>query len=170
MSRELLLFVKSIWYGAMLVLIYDILRIGRGVIRHSAAVMAVEDLCFWIFCALFLFSRCFTENSGVLRAYLGAGVILGSLACHLSVSAVFVKFFIFLLKKVLKVLVFPLNLVKKRIKRLKSHLIRVKLVLNKKLAKRKRGKRPPETNKGELNEEKKKRRQKKRGKGKEPSE
>ena len=170
MSRELLLFVKSIWYGALLVLIYDTLRIGRNVIRHSAAVTAMEDLCFWIFCALFLFSRWFTENSGILRAYLGAGVVLGSLACRLSISPIFVKFFTFLWKKILKVLIFPLNLVKKLIKRLKSRLIRVKLVLNKKLAKRKRGKRPPVTNKGELNEEKKKRRKGRQSKGKPPSE
>lgn len=170
MSRELLLFAKSIWYGAMLVLAYDLLRISRNVIRHSSAFMAFEDLCYWIFCALFLFVRYFQENSGILRGYLGAGVLIGSLACYVSISPYFVRFFTFLFKKVLIVLKMPLNLVKKVIKRLKSGLFRVKLLLRTKLMGRIKGERSRRSNKGESDEKKKKRRQKKPGKGTNQSE
>ena len=40
MSRELLLFLKSIWYGALLVLIYDLFKISRDVVKHNTVVMA----------------------------------------------------------------------------------------------------------------------------------
>ncbi|WP_230397800.1 spore cortex biosynthesis protein YabQ [Novisyntrophococcus fermenticellae] len=170
MSRELLLFVKSIWYGALLVLTYDVLKISRNVIRHSSAFVALEDLLFWIFCALFLFARYFQENSGILRGYLGAGVLFGSLACYVSISPYFVRFFTFLFKKILKILRIPLNIVKKVIKRLKSGLFRVKLLLRTKLGGRKKGERLQSHNKGESDEKKKKRRQKKTHKGTQPSE
>lgn len=172
MSRELLLFLKSVWYGAFLVLVYDVLRIERNVIRHSTLFITCQDLCYWIFCALFLFSRYFQENSGILRGYLGAGVVIGSLSCYVSISPYFVRFFSFLLKKLQKVLQIPLDLVKRVIKRLKSRLFRVKLLLRNRAGERKKQQTQREylKNKGESDGKKKKDRKKKPGKGTQPAE
>ena len=184
MSRELLLFLKSIWYGALLVLNYDLFKISRDVVKHKTVVMAFEDLCYWIFCAVFLFAQYFQENSGMLRGYLGAGVLIGSLSCYVSISPYFVRVSCFLLKKVLKVLQLPANIVKKVIKRLKSRLFRVKLIARSKSEKHKEAtdvKGESEVaekgynsyslnNKGESDGKKKKHRRKKPGKSAETSE
>ena len=78
--------------------------------------------------------------------------------------------FSFLFKKILKILRIPLNIVKKVIKRLKSGLFRVKLLLRTKLMGRIIGERSRRSNKGESDEKKKKRRQKKPGKSTNQSE
>ncbi len=172
MGRELLLFTKSIWYGALLVITYDILTICRNVIRHSTAFIAFEDLIYWIFCALFLFSRFFKENSGILRGYLAAGILVGSLACYFSISPYFVRFFTFLSKKVLRVLEIPLKIVRKMMKRLKSSLFQGKMFVKRKISSGKKGlgRHFRRNNKGEADEENKKGRQKKTRKRKKQEE
>lgn len=159
MSRELLLFAKAFWYGALLVLLYSQLEVFRNVVRHSAFVTGLEDLIYWIFCALFLFSRCFEENSGVLRLYLGAGAAAGGLACRFSVRPFAVRFFTFLWKKIIKVLKIPFLPVKKVIKWLKWKLIRGKLVDRNLAAACQRGRRRLCGHKGERHEKKKEHRQ-----------
>lgn len=92
MGKELILFVKSLWYGAVLLFTYDCLRILRRVFQHSAGVVAFEDLLFWSGSSLFLFSRFFRENSGVLRTYMFVGVASGVLAWYFSLSSFFITF------------------------------------------------------------------------------
>ena len=120
----------------------------------------------------------------MLRGYLGAGVLIGSLSCYVSISPYFVRVSCFLLKKVLKVLQLPANIVKKVIKRLKSRLFRVKLIARSKSEKHKEAtdvKGESEVaekgynsyslnNKGESDGKKKKHRRKKPGKSAETSE
>lgn len=91
MGRELILFAKAIWYGALLFAVYDCLRIWRNVVPHSQGVITMEDLLYWTGSSLFLFSRFFRENSGALRAYLFMGTGAGALAWYLSFSSYFVN-------------------------------------------------------------------------------
>ncbi len=130
MTRELLLFVKSFWYGASLLLLYDILRIFRKAFRHGKILTATEDIIYWVFCAVYLFSKFYQENSGILRAYLFAGVLLGVFACSASISTPFVKCGAWLLNGCKKILGIPLKGVKKIIKRLKNQLFRFKIYVN----------------------------------------
>ena len=63
MTGELLLFARAVWYGACLLLLYDVLRILRRTIHHGPVWTAVEDILYWVFCAVWLFSR-FYQGSG----------------------------------------------------------------------------------------------------------
>ena len=54
MTGELLLFARAFWNGALLLLIYDVIRILRGVVSHGKILTAAEDLLFWIFSAFWL--------------------------------------------------------------------------------------------------------------------
>ncbi|MBS6195426.1 MAG: spore cortex biosynthesis protein YabQ [Clostridiales bacterium] len=92
MGKELVLFMKSLWYGSVLLIAYDCLRILRTVFRHSGRMVAVQDLLFWIGSGLFLFSRFFRENSGILRTYLFVGTAVGMASWYFSLSAFFVGF------------------------------------------------------------------------------
>ena len=89
MTGELLLFARAFWNGALLLLIYDVIRILRGAVPHGKILTAAEDILFWIFSAFWLLGYFYRENSGVLRGYLFAGFLLGALACHFSVSRFF---------------------------------------------------------------------------------
>ena len=130
MTGELLLFARAVWYGACLLLLYDILRIFRRAVRHGAVWTAAEDILYWVFCAVWLFSRFYRTNSGVLRAYFFAGISLGALACHFSISGPFVRCGAWLLNGIGKISGIPLKGVKRLIKRLKNQLFRFKINLN----------------------------------------
>ena len=90
MTGELLLFARAVWYGACLLLLYDVLRILRRTIHHGPVWTAVEDILYWVFCAVWLFSRFYQENDGILRAYFLPAFFWGLLRAE-QVSAVFLS-------------------------------------------------------------------------------
>lgn len=135
MGKELLLFMKSLWYGSVLMITYDCLRILRRIFRHSVGVVAFEDLVFWIGSALFLFSRFFCENSGVLRTYMFVGTAVGILAWHFSLSSFFVRFTSGWMGKIKrKILIW--------VKWLKFWIMRCRISLDKRRCRRKQREKP----------------------------
>ena len=114
MGKELLLFVKSVWYGSFLLMIYDCLRILRRVFKHSDIIVAVEDLIFWTGSALFLF----------------VGTIVGAAAWYFSLSRYFVKYVSMLLIKLKRIFMIPVQKTLILVKRLKFWEVRCKLSLN----------------------------------------
>ena len=127
MTGELLLFARAFWNGALLLLIYDVIRILRGVVSHGKILTAAEDLLFWIFSAFWLLGYFYRENSGILRGYLFAGFLLGALACHFSVSRFFVRWGTEILRGCGKILSMPLKGIKKATKRLKFRMFRFRI-------------------------------------------
>ena len=78
MGRELELFVKSMGCGALLVFLYDGIRILRIIGKRMKYLDAAVDLLFWSAAGLFLFFTCLRENEGRMRAYLLCGILLGA--------------------------------------------------------------------------------------------
>lgn len=157
MGKELILFMKSLWYGFLLFFTYDCLRILRRVFRHSVGMVAFEDLLFWSGSSLFLFSRFFRENSGVLRSYMFAGVAAGILAWYFSLSPFFVAFTSGWMRKFKeKILIL--------VKRLKFWMVRCRISLDMRRRSRKRRKKNPD--RGEKNGKKKELQKKKKQKSK----
>lgn len=135
MGKELILFMKSLWYGSVLLMAYDCLRILRRVFRHSNRVVAFEDLVFWIGSGLFLFSRFFRENSGILRTYMFVGAAVGTLAWYFSFSRFFVGFTSgWMIKGKRKIHIW--------VKRLKFWTARCRISLDKRRCRWKQGERP----------------------------
>lgn len=124
MSSQLLLFAKAVWYGIIMMVGYDIFRILRRVIRHRPFWVILEDLCYWIGSGFFLFSRIYTENSGILRGYFFAGLILGMILWHYTFSRHLVYFAV-------KILLLAENTISFFTKRLKFLLLRCKISLYK---------------------------------------
>jgi len=129
MSRELLMFAKAIWYGAVLLAGYDVFRILRRVIRHRDFSVVAEDLLYWVSSGLFLFSRIYRENSGILRGYFFVGVVLGAIFYHYSISGLLVRFVSYCLNQVKKVLKKLLKIILNCTKRLKFWVLRCKISL-----------------------------------------
>ena len=94
--------------GALLLFIYDVLRIVRKIVPHKMWLVGVEDLFFWIGSALALFAMLYRENSGYIRGFVIGGVLVGMLLYNLLLSAWIVAGSVFLLKKILFVLSRPL--------------------------------------------------------------
>lgn len=58
---------------------YDGIRIFRKIIPHSNAVVAIEDLIYWLLSGVCIFQMLYLENSGAIRGFAIAAVVLGML-------------------------------------------------------------------------------------------
>lgn len=106
--READVLLAALLTGALLLFVYDVLRIMRKIAPHKMWLVGAEDLLFWIGSALALFAMLYRENSGYIRGFVIGGVLVGMLLYNLLLSAWIVAGSVFLLKKVLFVLSRPL--------------------------------------------------------------
>lgn len=93
---ELRLFGICLAVGAMIALIYDLVRIIRLLIPHRDFMVDIEDLAFWMFTAWLVFRTLFTYNRGSLRAYAFLGMFLGVIIYGLTFS----KIVMFMVRKI----------------------------------------------------------------------
>lgn len=109
---ELQVVVTSFFCGAMITVVYDILRIFRRGIYHSNFWISVEDLIFWLWTALWTFGVLYRENDGNLRLYtmlsMGAGMIL----YHMTISEPLVALLGKVLRRVITFFIKPFSMVK----------------------------------------------------------
>ena len=81
---EAALALMSFLLGAVLMISYDLLRLFRLLVPHGSLWTGLEDLFYWIYCAVMTFSL--WENSGVVRGYVIACVFLAMAAYDRIVS------------------------------------------------------------------------------------
>ncbi len=83
MNREILselsFFLISAASGAALIVVYDILRVFRRLLKHSAFWIGAEDLLYWTGAGIFLFLMMERYNYGIVRGFSFAGALLGML-------------------------------------------------------------------------------------------
>ncbi len=65
--QELIFLLISVALGEGLIILYDIFRIFRQIIPHGVIWTAIEDVCYWVVCALLVFGMVFRTNDGLVR-------------------------------------------------------------------------------------------------------
>lgn len=95
--------------GAVLMLLYDALRIGRLVVPHHRIVTGAEDLLYWLVVAVSTFLKLYEGNDGIIRWYAVAAIAIGMLLFYCCISRFLVPF-------AGKVLRFPLEIIRKVLK------------------------------------------------------
>lgn len=105
--READVLLAAFGTGALLLFVYDLLRIIRKILPHKMWLVGAEDLIFWIGSAIVLFAMLYRENSGYIRGFVIGGVLVGMLLYNLLLSAWIVAGSVFLLKKILFVVSRP---------------------------------------------------------------
>ena len=98
------LLLISVLFGFALMLVYDIVRIFRHIIRHGTILMAVEDVLYWLFCAIGIFAMLYQENEGLLRWFVLGGVAIGMLVENNFVSPQVVSLFVKMIRIWLKII------------------------------------------------------------------
>lgn len=124
-SMELQFFLVSILWGVIILVIYDVLRIFRRVVKHKWFFVAVEDVLFWIVSAFLIFRMMYQQNNGTIRGFSILGMTLGMIVYNQSLSQFVVKgisrIFLFINKGIHKILSFlakPFSIISRRIKRI----------------------------------------------------
>lgn len=88
---EVSFFLHSFLMGIIITFMYDGFIILRRLIRHSNLLISLEDMIFWIACAIGVFYMLYEENNGILRWFAVFGAALGMIAYKKSISSLIVN-------------------------------------------------------------------------------
>lgn len=79
---ELRFFGTSVLWGALLLVIYDVLRIIRRILVHNGFFIAFEDLIYWVISSLLIFHMMYQQNNGIIRGFAILAMLLGMMIYH----------------------------------------------------------------------------------------
>lgn len=88
---ELQFFLISILWGAILLFVYDGLRILRRLVKHNSIILAIEDLLFWVAASVFIFAMMYRKNYGIIRGFSVMGMAIGMILYHYILSELYVN-------------------------------------------------------------------------------
>lgn len=108
---ELRFFWASVLWGVLLLVIYDLLRIERRLIRHNSFFIAVEDLVYWVVASLLIFSMMYKLNDGIIRGFSILAMFLGMLVYHHILSFYFVEIISGILIKIKNIIFMIINFI-----------------------------------------------------------
>lgn len=83
---ELHFLFHSFLMGIAITAVYDVFLILRRLVKHSLLLISLEDLLFWIGCAIGVFMMLYEENNGILRWFAVLGAAVGMVIYKLSIS------------------------------------------------------------------------------------
>jgi len=75
--EELNFLLYAVLLGAFLAAVYDLFRILRRVFAHKDLMVSLEDLMFWLFCAVGVFYLLNAQSDGRLRWFSVLGAAIG---------------------------------------------------------------------------------------------
>ncbi len=92
MSEENVFLLYAFASGIFITFIYDLLRIWRRVVPHGGLLISLEDIAFWVFCAIHIFRLMHRESNGSLRWFAVMGALTGMLLYKKTVSGLLVHY------------------------------------------------------------------------------
>lgn len=103
MTGELLALGLSVGAGIVLFCVYDFFRVLRRVIKHGNALVAGEDLLFWILSSVQAFGFFMFVNKGKYRFYMFLAMLLGAFLYKKTLSRIIVGYFSIFLRKIAEI-------------------------------------------------------------------
>lgn len=103
-SHEFYFFLHAALTGVILSVVYDVFRIVRRVHTHGCLWIAIEDFCYWLCSALYMFYVLMKENNGVIRWFFIIGILLGMLVYNFTISPYIVGVLSKFIRKTLDIL------------------------------------------------------------------
>lgn len=77
--KEVIFLFHSFLLGIIITFVYDGFLVLRKIFRHTSFLISLEDIIFWIVCAISVFGVLYKENNGMLRWFAVAGAAVGML-------------------------------------------------------------------------------------------
>ena len=86
-------FFAALFMGMMFAFIYDCIRVFRRVFKHKHVyTMAVEDILFWFYVSIRVFTCLYERNNGIIRGFIVISQIFGALIYRYAFGKLFVKY------------------------------------------------------------------------------
>ena len=108
--READFMAVSLLSGCVMVFLYDVLRIFRKLVTHGTIALAIEDMLYWTFSALFVFAMLYRKNDGLIRGFAIGGIVAGMFLYNYLISSWATVIVARLLKKLIRLVLYPLHL------------------------------------------------------------
>nr|WP_294492411.1 spore cortex biosynthesis protein YabQ [uncultured Mediterraneibacter sp.] len=83
-GNEAGIFLYAALTGVIVVMVYQILRCLRRLIRHSMLAVGIEDLLFWIAASIYIFRKMYDTTYGSIRWFFVLGAVAGAGAGELT--------------------------------------------------------------------------------------
>lgn len=90
-NAQTAVFLQSLLLGMALGLFYDVFRIIRLAIRHSSAIIFLEDMAYFIACAVITFLFALSAVNGHVRVFLVIGEFLGAVIYYFSLGDLVIR-------------------------------------------------------------------------------
>lgn len=87
---ELQFFATSVFWGMILLILYDVLRIVRRIIKHNVILVGMQDIIYWIICSILIFHMMYQQNDGIIRGFSIMAMLIGMMLYHNLISDKFV--------------------------------------------------------------------------------
>lgn len=113
---EIRYFLQCFVWGIWMMILYDMLRIFRLVIYHKTLWIAIEDIFYWVYCAVGMFVVMYMGNDGNIRWFSIASAGLGMVLYNILVSRYAVPIIGKGIHKIIGFLFAPINFIIKKIK------------------------------------------------------
>ena len=92
-ANEVRIFGASVLCGILGGVVFDVFRALRIKIKSGTAVVALEDILFWLVLSGIVFACIYRFNNGQLRWYIFLGILLGTIMYELTISSYIVAMF-----------------------------------------------------------------------------
>lgn len=102
--NEVVFFAHSFLLGIVITFAYDGFVVLRRVVKHSLLLISLEDMIFWIACAIGVFYMLCEENNGILRWFAVFGAALGMIVYKESISDILVNILSTLIKYLFRII------------------------------------------------------------------
>ena len=129
-SDQVIIFLQSVFGGAIIAFIYDIFRLKRKVVKTKGFALNIEDFAYWVIVSFVMFAVVFYSNEGELRGFIILGAIIGVVLYILLLSSLImnilttiVNFIIKVIIRVWKIIILPIRII------VKVLLVPIKLLL-----------------------------------------
>lgn len=108
--KQLQILIYFILTGFIIGILFDIFRILRKSFKTIDFITYIQDFIFWILTGLILIFSIFKFNNGELRSYVIIGIIFGLFIYMLTISKFILKFFVFIINFIKKIVKIPLKI------------------------------------------------------------
>lgn len=101
---EVTFFLHSFLLGIVITMAYDGFLILRRLVNHNLLLISLEDMLFWIACAIGVFYMLYEENNGILRWFAVFAATLGMILYKKTVSAHIINIMSTVIGKIFQIL------------------------------------------------------------------
>lgn len=100
--QENIMILHALLLGILFSFLYDSIRVSRRLFSHGRWMVHMENLFFWMFCALVVFRFLHREGNGTLRWFAVLSAALGMYVYMKALSRFHLKLSLFLLQPVVR--------------------------------------------------------------------